>query len=122
MNENDIDKIIDDALFIPIPDGLEKRLEQIIGSDNCKPPRRRKLLIILASISTAAALVAAVWLIPQHSQGRTDTFSDPKEAAAAAQQMLSLVSHEMEEAILPVNALDKEVANMNRIINKYINK
>lgn len=129
MDERNIDKLIEQALKEEqaLPEGLADRLSQKIDlwEENERQARSRKRTLFLYAASTAAAVFLAFHVAPSLSLLQrddvqmADTYSDPEEAAAAAQKALVLLSANLNKGIKQATASTQE---MNRIENVVINQ
>jgi hypothetical protein len=127
MNDKEIDRLIREALGHEheLPEGLSCRLEQRIdqlaadGKKRISPPWKRSLYWfggIAASFLVGVAIFFQVE--KQVPPTRTDTFSDPQEAALVAQHALALLSTRLNKGLDQVTEAGKEVNRVNTIVNK----
>ena len=129
MDERNIDKLIEQVLKEEqaLPEGLAGRLSQKIDlwEENERQARSRKRTLFLYAASIAAAVFLAFHVAPSLSLLQrddvqmADTYSDPEEAAAAAQKALVLLSANLNKGIKQATASTQE---MNRIENVVINQ
>lgn len=133
MNDKQIDELIDQVLHKDqtLPEGLSQRLEQQIDtwSDAGKKemPRssfRRRSLYWLSGASAAIFLLCiglSELTDPERTDRRlTDTYSNPQEAAAAAQKALAFLSSNLNKGIDQINDARQEMNKVNRILNKHL--
>ena len=91
MNNKDFDRLMEEALHIPIPEGLAGRLEKRIDAYALRE-KRHKTRRFYGITGLAAVALLCVGIFLQTSLQRrqpADTFTDPAEAAAAAGQALA---------------------------------
>lgn len=118
-----------DAEQVPIPQGLATRLESRIDTlaGSGKGYTLRKRILLWVGSAAAVALLCFCFYaynIPrQPKQPFTDTFTDPHDAALAAGKALAMMSVQLNKGVKQVNDAEKEIDNINRILNKnLINK
>jgi hypothetical protein len=125
MNDKDFDRLLEEALRIPIPEGLAERLEQELDRCAAAAGKQSKARRLHRLISAAAAVVlAAAVLLPAGNPPRTpdDTFADPAEAAAAAEDILVFMSAQLNEGLRQVTDAGREFEKANKTLKKYFNK
>lgn len=131
MNDKQIDELIDRLLKEDqtLPEGLSERLERHIDSfpkAGCHEKPKAKSLrrsLYWLSGSAAAVLVAAglFWLTDSGQTSQmADTYTNPHEAAQAAQEALVFMSANLNKGICQVNDANLEVAKINKILNKHL--
>lgn len=132
MNDKEINRLIQEALRKEreLPEGLSDRLEQHIdqlAADekriSVSPARRSSVYYWLGGIAASFILGIAIFLQVE-SQPLTptmaDTFTDPTEAAIAAQDALAFLSTQLNKGLDQVNEAGKEVNRINTIVNKQM--
>ncbi|MDD3036471.1 hypothetical protein [Bacteroides sp.] len=138
MDEKRIEELINKALReeSSLPSGLSERLEQKIdllakeemrtgnrSSTNRQLLPRRKMFYWMGGI--AAAILGAVLFVFTETDAfavhPVDTYTDPQEAAMAAQNALALMSANLNKGITKVNKTSGEIYKMNKIFNKQLN-
>ena len=127
MNDKDFDKLIQEALCSEqeLPEGLSERLERHIDLLAADEKKRKISIAKRRSIywfgSIAASLIVGVAIFFQiesrHLEPQ-DTFSDPREAAIAAQNALALLSTKLNKGLDQVSAAGDEVHKVNAIVDK----
>ncbi|MDR1356297.1 MAG: hypothetical protein LBJ58_01360 [Tannerellaceae bacterium] len=124
MNDKDFERIIDEAIDITVPDGLARRLEARIDLCASVEQRRRRLVRLSAGAVAAAVLIAAGIFITVESNPSqpVDTYTDPAEAALAAEYMLTYMSKELNKGINQASAVVGEFEKVNNTLDKYFNK
>ncbi|MDR0538574.1 MAG: hypothetical protein LBH04_11135 [Tannerellaceae bacterium] len=123
MNESELNRIIDDAIHIHIPQDLEQRLESQIDNWDMQAKRQRRQRRIYWTTAIAAALITAVLLLPPKAHRQPhDTFTSPKEAAAATEKALTFLSAQMNKGLEPMENIDRKIEQINLIINQQIMK
>ncbi len=132
MDDKKIDELINKALQEEqaLPEGLSRRLEQQIdawASAEEKKTRswtRRRSLYWLSGAVAAILLCIAVFqydvssLTPDRPR---DTYTNPEEAAVAAEKALLLLSQNLNKGISQVNDAEQEIDKVNNILNKHLN-
>lgn len=132
MNDKEMNRLIQEALRNEreLPEGLSDRLEQYIdqlAADEKKisvsPARRRSIYYWVGGIAASFILAVAIFFQVE-SQPVTptmaDTFTDPTEAAIAAQDALAFLSTQLNKGLDQVNEAGKEVNRINTIVNKQM--
>lgn len=127
MNDKDFDKLIQEALRSEqeLPEGLSERLEhnidQLAADERTLKISIRKRRSIYWFGSIAASLIVGVAIFFQVESRYTepkDTFSDPREAAVAAQNALALLSTKLNKGLDQISAAGEEVHKVNAIVDK----
>ena len=110
MNEFDFDKVMDEALKVELPAGLGERLEQAIDACARRDSRSRRIRVLAPIVGIAASILicAGIFLSHRSTPPMKDTFDDPREAAIVAEQLLTLVSQELNHGIEQVAAVNIE--------------
>ena len=132
MDDKHLDELIRKALQedMELPEGLGERLEQTIDrlaagsapSGKATLPRRSILRhpLLRWTAGVAAALLAAGLFLFTERQDTdrllTDTFSDPREAALAADQALALLSRNLNKGLGQVSEAGEGIANTRKIL------
>lgn len=121
----------------PVPSTLESRLDTLIDSldgvnveEQVVEERRgvRKPLIWISTIAAAASLLLVVGYVQNlskeeqtyHTTVLKDTYSDPNEAYAVAEETLTYISSKLEIGLSSVNTIQDEVDRSNEIIEKSL--
>lgn len=130
MNEQEINKLIQDALRDEreLPEGLSDRLERHIDQLAAEEREARKLspakkrsLYWLGGIAASFLVAMAIFFQVENKPvypTMADTFSDPQEAAIAAQNALAFLSTQFNKGLDQVSDASKEVEKANAIVNK----
>ena len=93
---------------IPIPEGLEERLEAKIDEwdlssrhTSFSPPRgsRRGAFLLAASFLLVCGIGLYFALAPTTNKGTTDTYSDPQLACQEAERALNLLSANLNKGL-----------------------
>lgn len=130
MDEKKIDELIRKALQEEqaFPEGLSRRLEEQIDAwaateeKKARPQARRRTLYWLSG--AAASILLCVGLFqytPDRHDRLTDTYTNPREAAVAAEQALLLLSQNLNKGISQVDGAGQEIEKVNNILNKHLN-
>lgn len=132
MNDKQIDELINKVLHEDqtLPEGLSQRLEQHIDAwataEQKETPRssfrRRSLYWLSGAVAAILLLCVSIFqLTPdRHQQPLADTYSNPQEAAIAAQKALALLSSNLNKGIEQINDAQEEVDKVNYILNKHL--
>lgn len=132
MNDKQIDELINKVLHEEqtLPEGLSQRLEQQIDAwaavEQKETPhssfRRRSLYWLSGAVAAILLLCVSIFqLIPDRDQQPlADTYSNPLEAAVAAQEALALLSSNLNKGIEQINDAQEEVDKVNYILNKHL--
>jgi len=136
LNEADVDerwkeeqqlfRLLHDSQ-IEVPESISKRLEASILQMDAPPksvPFRRKLYYWISSSAAVVLLCIGLFFAirqPAHLR-RSDTFSDPKEAALVAQQTLIYMSTQLNKGLDKVADADQKLEKVNQLLNKHLNK
>lgn len=134
MDDKKIEELINKTLKedLALPTGLSERLEEHIDSWAEKENKgkydtwilRRRSLYWVSGIS--AAILCAVLFIFTETNRPTprlaDTYSDPKEAAIAAQNALALLSSNLNKGLAQMDNAQQEMNKINKIVNKHLNE
>lgn len=134
MNDKQIDELIQQALQREqeLPEGLGNRLEDYIDHLDAQEKRRKVSLAKKRSIywfsGVAAALLLGIAIFFQAEEETpmkptvADTFSDPKEAAQAAQEALALLSTQFNKGLEQVSDARQDVEKVNEIVRNNLKK
>jgi hypothetical protein len=128
MDDKKIDELINKALQEEqaLPEGLSRRLEKQIdtwASTEEKKTRsltRRRTLYWLSGVA-ASILLCISFLQYESSYQAYDTYTNPKDAAAAAEKALLLLSQNLNKGISQVDNAGQEIDKVNNILNKHLN-
>lgn len=132
MNDKQIDELINKVLREDqtLPEGLSQRLEQQIDAwataEQKETPRssfrRRSLYWLSGAVAAILLLCVSIFqLTPDRDQQPlADTYSNPQEAAIAAQKALALLSSNLNKGIEQINDAQEEVDKVNYILNKHL--
>lgn len=126
MKDDELERLIDEALEIPIPEGLSERLEAQIDALAANEKKRKHRLRFTYWISSAAAIallcIGIFFGIESHSnqQQVADTFTNPEEAAVAAQKALAFMSTQLNKGIDQVENANHEIEKVNQLLNKHL--
>lgn len=132
MNDKKIDELINKALQEEqaLPEGLSHRLEERIdawASTEEKKTRslpRRRTLYWLSGVAASILLCIGFFQYEASYQAHnrlSDTYTNPEEAAVAAEKALFLLSHNLNKGISQVNNAGQEIDKVNNILSKHLN-
>ncbi|MDR2498204.1 MAG: hypothetical protein LBD28_02055 [Tannerellaceae bacterium] len=123
MNEFEFDKIMNEALQVKLPAGLSERLEKALDARASRDARLRRLRRLTPLVGLAASLIICAGIFLSHRRTpQRDTFSDPREAAIAAEQMLTFVSQELNLGLEQVASVNKEtMQRIHNVLNEPFN-
>ena len=123
MDNKQIDELIRKALSEEesLPEGLSDRLDQYINSlsDEELSPKKvslftKQILYLVSGI--AASLILGIAVFTQPEQQKTtisDTFTDPQEAAIAAEKALAFMSIQLNKGLDQVSDARQEIRKVN---------
>ncbi|MDR1202858.1 MAG: hypothetical protein LBL58_14690 [Tannerellaceae bacterium] len=125
MNDKEVDRLIDESLEIPLPEGLSGRLEAHIDAlaANEKKRKARRFIYRLTGAAAITLLCIGIFLgtgkqTPTLSM--TDTFSDPEEAAVVAGQALAFMSTQLNKGIGKIEDAEQEIEKVNQLLDKHL--
>ncbi|MDH6305972.1 bacteriorhodopsin [Parabacteroides sp. PF5-5] len=124
MDDKEFDSMIDEALNIPVPEGLAERLEQHIDklAENEKKQKRHRLTYWATSAAAVILLTIGIFIGTdlQANQARmADTYTDPAEAAIAAEKVLAFMSTQLNKGLDQVENAGQEMEKVNQILDKH---
>lgn len=127
MDDKELDRMIDEALDIPIPEGLAERLEQQIDRmvANEKKHTLRRFTYWATSTAAVILLCIGIFMGTGNWSGRNklaDTYTDPAEAAVAAEAALAYMSTQLNKGLDRVNDAGQTIENVNQIVYKHLSK
>lgn len=131
MDDKKIDELINKALQEEqaLPEGLSRRLEKQIdtwASTEEKKTRsltRRRTLYWLSGVAATILLCISFLQYKSSYQAHdrlSDTYTNPKDAAAAAEKALLLLSQNLNKGISQVDNAGQEIDKVNNILNKHL--
>lgn len=134
MNRNDknIDELINKALQeeLALPEGFSRKLEEQIDAwaateeKKARSSVHRRTLYWLCGVAASVLLCIGFFQydVPSYAPDRLhDTYTDPEDAAAAAEKALLLLSHNLNKGISQVNDAGQKIDKVNNILNKHLN-
>ena len=91
---------------IHVPEGLEKDLSDMIDSMDAaeriiagkSSPARRAMTLIM-SAAAGIILVAGIWTAVETYRSPEDTFTDPEQAYAEVERVLTIISEKMTQSL-----------------------
>lgn len=131
MNDKQIDELINKVLREDqtLPEGLSKRLEQQIDAwaaaekkETIRSSFRRRSLYWLSGAAAVALLCVGIFqfVAPEKEHQLADTYTNPQEAAIAAQEALAFLSINLNKGIEQVNEAQQEMNKVNEILNIHL--
>ncbi|MDR3140394.1 MAG: hypothetical protein LBU37_01495 [Tannerellaceae bacterium] len=125
MNDEEVDRLIDESLEIPVPEGLSARLEAHIDALAANEKKRKNgRLMYRATAAAAIALLCISIFLKTEKQSPApsmiDTFSNPEEAAVAAGQALAFMSAQLNKGIGKVENAGQEIEKVNQLLDKHL--
>ena len=130
FTDRDIFNALNDNSDISLPEGITERLESAIDKHiaDTSAYKRKKISInrLYIAISSAAAVVLlciGLFFVsekPTQSNYIADTYSDPKEAALAAEKALLLVSNKLNQGLSPLEKVTENVDKTNKLLNETL--
>ena len=134
MNDKQIDELINKVLREDqtLPEGLSERLEQQIDSWAAAEKKetvrsschRRSLYWLSGAVAAILLLCVGIFGLTDLNTGKqqlADTYTNPQEAAIAAQKALAFMSSNLNKGIDQINDAQQELNKVNRILNKHLN-
>lgn len=134
MNDKQIDELINKVLQEDhtLPEGLSERLEQQIDSWAAAEKQetvrssfhRRSLYRLSGAVAAILLLCVGIFGLTDLNTGKqqlADTYTNPQEAAIAAQKALAFMSSNLNKGIDQINDAQQEINKVNRILNKHLN-
>jgi len=126
MNDKKIDELINKSLQEEqtLPEGLSHRLEERIDAWKTRSLPRRRTLYWLSGIAASILLCIGFFQYEASYQAHnrlSDTYTNPEEAAVAAEKALFLLSHNLNKGISQVNNAGQEIDKVNNILSKHLN-
>ncbi|WP_304247500.1 hypothetical protein [Parabacteroides gordonii] len=131
MNDKQIDELINKVLREDqtLPEGLSERLEQQIDAwaaaekkEMIRSSFRRRSLYWLSGAAAVALLCVGIFQFaaPEKEYQLADTYTNPQEAAIAAQEALAFLSVNLNKGIEQVNEAQQEMNKVNEILNTHL--
>lgn len=129
QDDKNIFHVLYNDTHLPLPKGFSERLENSIdnyiekttSSKNKPVSKTRKLFIGISSAAAVIVLCAGLFFNttkdPQ-PQMIADTFSNPEEAAIAAEQALVLVSNKLNQGLQPLEKVKESMDKTNELLNE----
>ena len=131
MNDKQIDELINKVLREDqtLPEGLSERLEQQIDAwaaaekkETIRSSFRQRSLYWLSGAAAVALLCIGIFqfVAPEKEHQLADTYTNPQEAAIAAQEALAFLSVNLNKGIEQVNEAQREMNKVNEILNIHL--
>lgn len=131
MNDKQIDELINKVLREDqtLPEGLSERLKQQIDAwaaaekkETIRSSFRRRSLYWLSGAAAVALLCVGIFqfVAPEKEHQLADTYTNPQEAAIAAQEALAFLSVNLNKGIEQVNEAQQEMNKVNEILNIHL--
>lgn len=107
---------------IPLPDGLEARLEKSLDTHIAKSKRisLKRTVYKITGIAAAIVLCIGITFYQNPSGATTDTYADPQEAALVAGQALAFLSSNLNKGMEQVSDAKKDFQEVNEILNNQL--
>ena len=127
--DSELFHVLYDPTRIPLPEGLAERLEKKIDRHQQEQTVRksgskaRKLYVSLLSAAAVVLLCIGIFVfIHKNSKSDfiADTFTNPQEAAIAAEQTLLYVSSKLNQGLAPLEKVKESIHKTNEIINENV--
>lgn len=133
MTDKQIDELIERALKAEqtLPEGLSRRLEEQIDRWEAQEEKgkqfrlhKHSLFYWIGGIAASLLLCVGVFFHATSSDTQNklaDTYTDPQEAAIAAEKALLLLSDNLNKGFAQVNEAGVEIRKVNNLLNKHLN-
>ena len=133
MTDKQIDELIERALKAEqtLPEGLSRRLEQQIDRWEAQEEKGKQfqlhkhpIFYWISGIAASLLLCVGVFFHATSSDTQNklaDTYTDPQEAAIAAEKALLLLSDNLNKGFAQVNEAGAEIRKVNNLLNKHLN-
>ena len=128
MDDKKIDELINKALQEEqaLPEGLSRRLEKQIDTWASTEEKKTRSLTRRRLSGVAASILLCISFLQYKSSYQaydrlSDTYTNPKDAAAAAEKALLLLSQNLNKGISQVDNAGQEIDKVNNILNKHLN-
>lgn len=132
MDDKKIDELINKALQEEqaLPEGLSRRLEKQIDTWASTEEKKTRSLTCRRTLYWLSGVAATILLCISFLQYKSsyqahdrlsDTYTNPKDAAAAAEKALLLLSQNLNKGISQVDNAGQEIDKVNNILNKHLN-
>jgi hypothetical protein len=131
--------VLYDPSRISLPEGFPERLETAIDNHIKETTNRKSISktrkLYLTILSAAAVVLLCIrllfnpfthssfrhfTLIPSNSDLIADTYTNPEEAAIAAEQALRFVSAKLNQGLSPLEKVKESINKTNEIINENV--
>ena len=114
-----------DASRIPFPEGVSERLEHAIDKHITKKSASKIRILYISIVSAAAVILLCISLFfitdkRSHSDFIADTFTNPEEAALAAEQALLFVSSKLNQGLSPLEKVKESISITNKVLNESL--
>jgi len=129
LMERQLFNALHEASRIPLPQGFSERLKSAIDrhiqdtTTRQSPSKTRKLYFSLMSAAAVALLCIGLFFTTYkrpHADYIADTFTNPYDAAIAAEQALLLVSVKLNQGLSPLEKVQENVKKTNDFINENV--
>ena len=128
MDDKKIDELINKALQEEqaLPEGLSRRLEKQIDTWASTEEKKTRSLTRRRTLYWLSGVAASISFLQYESSYQaydrlSDTYTNPKDAAAAAEKALLLLSQNLNKGISQVDNAGQEIDKVNNILNKHLN-
>ena len=129
VTDRDLFQAIYDPTSITLPEGLPERLEKTLDehiretTSQKVGSNKRKLYISLLSAAAVALLGIGLFFFSDRKDNPdfvADTFTNPQEAAIAAEQALLFVSQKLNQGLSPLDKVKESINVTNELINENV--
>ena len=127
--DRDLFRAIYDPTSSSLPEGLPERLEKVLDYHirETRPQKvatkTRKLYISLLSAAAVALLGIGLFVLTDRKDNPdfiADTFTNPQEAAIAAEQALLFVSQKLNQGLSPLDKVKESMHVTNELISENV--
>ena len=107
---------------IQLPEGVSERLASVIDkyvAETTRKTQTRKLYVRILSAAAVALLCIGLFFTQQRTSKQdfiADTYTNPEEAAIAAEQALLFVSAKLNQGLSPLKTVKESVNKTNEIL------
>jgi len=131
-DDKKIDKLLKgfyDSSGITLPEGMTERLENVIDKHIAATEhkrdkniffntKRRKIFTTISSVAAVSLLCIGLFFAINNKPFADDTYTNPEEAAIAAEMALVLVSNKLNKGLSSLEKVKEGVDKTNELLNE----